>query len=332
MRACCRRGRLRPCCSMCSFARRRAQHRIRHRLQIVQQRDVRDVEAAAIASASTRHGTFVSSAVSPITGPATPKQAADQSGVPRTRSSAANASIIVRRSGELERRERATTIGRGRAPCGSNSPSSVLVPPMSPARIMCDSRSLTSSTSSCLLHLCVRFPLARRQRGGVCPSPSPDQSRQPLAGQLVVFTGKLSSLGRQGRARARRRGSAATTADDVNARTTMLVVGAEGFRPAARATSNKLRRAEELNAQPARPIEIITEEQFCRLAGVPTPRTLKQQYSRDARSARALSLAARGSPALSGEMRRHQAGAAHQRRHLLRVSRISRSSSRRTRS
>ena len=45
------------------------------------------------------------------------------------------------------------------------------------------------------------------------------------------------------------------TADDVNARTTMLVVGSEGFGPApqtsdeTRDKSNKLKRAEELNAQ-----------------------------------------------------------------------------------
>jgi tetratricopeptide (TPR) repeat protein len=35
-----------------------------------------------------------------------------------------------------------------------------------------------------------------------------------------------------------------------------------------------------LNAQPggAPPIQIVTEEEFCRIAGVPTPGTLKQQY------------------------------------------------------
>jgi len=58
----------------------------------------------------------------------------------------------------------------------------------------------------------------------------------------------------------------------------MVVIGAEGFGQSAE-KSNKLRRAEELNAQRQRPIEIITEEQFCRLAGVPTPDTVKRQYS-----------------------------------------------------
>ena len=127
------------------------------------------------------------------------------------------------------------------------------------------------------------------------PSPSPDESgRSSLAEQLVVFTGKLSSLGRRdARALVARLGGA--TADDVNAKTTMLVVGAEGFGPtpqdslaadqpdasvSVRDKSNKLKHAEELNAgeRRGRPIRIVTEEEFCRLAGVPTPGTLKQQY------------------------------------------------------
>jgi tetratricopeptide (TPR) repeat protein len=125
------------------------------------------------------------------------------------------------------------------------------------------------------------------------PSSSPESSRVTLAGQLVVFTGKLSSLGRKdARELVTRLGG--VTADDVNAKTTMLVVGAEGFGPtpnaddeladggssrAVRDTSNKLKRAEELNAQPgAHPIRILTEEEFCRLAGVATADTLKRQY------------------------------------------------------
>ena len=115
------------------------------------------------------------------------------------------------------------------------------------------------------------------------PSLSPDQRAGALAGQLVVFTGKLSSLGRRdARALVERLGGA--TADEVNAKTTLLVVGAEGFGPApndAHDKSNKLKRAEELNAQAAgaaAPIRIVTEDEFCRLAGVPTPDALKRQY------------------------------------------------------
>lgn len=109
------------------------------------------------------------------------------------------------------------------------------------------------------------------------PASSPDLPSHPLAGQLVVFTGKLSSLGRRdAHAVVTRLGGA--VGDDVNAKTTMLVVGAEGFGPAAE-KSNKLRRAEELNAQAAATIAIVPEDQFCRLAGVPAPVELRRQYS-----------------------------------------------------
>ena len=116
------------------------------------------------------------------------------------------------------------------------------------------------------------------------PSPSPEPDQQPLQGQLVVFTGKLSSLGRRdARALVARLGG--ETADDVNAKTTMVVVGAEGFGPSAdssdasaREKSNKLKRAEELNAQRQAQIDILSEDQFCRLAGVPAPDALKRQY------------------------------------------------------
>ena len=112
------------------------------------------------------------------------------------------------------------------------------------------------------------------------PSPSPDLSNpQRLAGQLVVFTGKLSSLGRKdASALVARLGGAA--ADEVSARTTMLVVGDEGFgpTPAKGDKSNKLRRAEELNAQHGSRIQILSEAEFCRLVGVPTPDALKRQF------------------------------------------------------
>src|SRR4029453_17259533 len=68
------------------------------------------------------------------------------------------------------------------------------------------------------------------------------------------------------------------TADEVNARTTLGIVGAEGFGPGSE-KSNKLKRAEELNAQAGSRIQIVAEEKFCRIAGVPTPDELKRQYS-----------------------------------------------------
>jgi len=104
---------------------------------------------------------------------------------------------------------------------------------------------------------------------------SPSRKSQPLAGQLVVFTGKLSSLGRKDAfALVTRLGGG--TAEDVNAKTTMLVIGAEGFGSVER--SQKLKKAEDLNAQQTGQIQILSEEQFCTLAGVQTPEALKKQY------------------------------------------------------
>jgi hypothetical protein len=113
------------------------------------------------------------------------------------------------------------------------------------------------------------------------PAPAKPSSHQPLEGQVVVFTGKLSSLGRKdANALVARLGGA--TNEDVNAKTTMLVVGAEGFAAVgdiSRGRSQKLIRAEELNAQqPAAPIQILSEDQFCRLAGVSSPDAIRRQY------------------------------------------------------
>jgi tetratricopeptide (TPR) repeat protein len=73
------------------------------------------------------------------------------------------------------------------------------------------------------------------------------------------------------------------TAGDVNPSTTIVVVGAEGFGASGdegengRDKSSKLKRAEELNAGGGR-IRILSEADFCRLAGVPSIDTLKRQY------------------------------------------------------
>lgn len=103
-----------------------------------------------------------------------------------------------------------------------------------------------------------------------------DHSPHSLAGHLVVFTGKLSTLGRKdARALVARLGGA--TADDVNAKVTMLVIGGEGFAGGA-STSNKIKRVEELNQQHSLAIQVLTEDAFCELVGQPTPSALTRQY------------------------------------------------------
>ena len=71
----------------------------------------------------------------------------------------------------------------------------------------------------------------------------------------------------------------------------MLVVGAEGFASKAAdedgEKSQKLRKADELNRRQPASVRIIGEDEFCRIAGVPSPESLKQQFY-GAREARAL--------------------------------------------
>jgi tetratricopeptide (TPR) repeat protein len=94
-------------------------------------------------------------------------------------------------------------------------------------------------------------------------------SEPPLANQLVVFTGKLSSLGRrEAQALVIRLGGSA--ADEVTAKTTLVVVGAEAGPNADK--SQKQRKAEDLG------VRVISENDFCRMAGIQPPEDLKQQY------------------------------------------------------
>jgi tetratricopeptide (TPR) repeat protein len=94
-------------------------------------------------------------------------------------------------------------------------------------------------------------------------------SERPLADQVVVFTGRLSSLGRK-EAQALVIDLGGASADEVTTRTTMVVVGEEGF-PAGE-KSQKLRKAEDLG------VRVISENDFCRMAGIQPPEDIKQQY------------------------------------------------------
>jgi cytochrome c-type biogenesis protein CcmH/NrfG len=90
-----------------------------------------------------------------------------------------------------------------------------------------------------------------------------------LAGQTLVFSGKLLSLGRrEARTLAQRLG--ATVADDVSPQTT-VVVAADDAGP-------KLKRAEQINVDTPGRIRIITEDDFCDLAGVASPAALRKQF------------------------------------------------------
>jgi Tfp pilus assembly protein PilF len=84
-----------------------------------------------------------------------------------------------------------------------------------------------------------------------------------------VFSGKLRSLGRrEARTVAHRLGAA--VADDLSATTTIVVAADE--------TGPKLKRAEQINAEAPGRIRIISEDEFCDLAGVPSPTTLRKQF------------------------------------------------------
>ena len=110
-------------------------------------------------------------------------------------------------------------------------------------------------------------------------------SDSPFRDQVVVFAGKLASVHqRAARQLVERLGGVA--ADDVTARTTMLVVG--GGSPAPRRSpapttrsavrSPKLRKAEEVNAAAPGRVRILAEDDFCRLGGLPTVEVLARRY------------------------------------------------------
>jgi tetratricopeptide (TPR) repeat protein len=102
-------------------------------------------------------------------------------------------------------------------------------------------------------------------------------SFQPLSGQLVVFAGKLGSLGRKdARALVARLGGA--TADELSPKTTMLVAGEERSNAASRDRNQKLQRAAELNADSPARIRVLSEAEFCTLAGIPSLDDLKRHH------------------------------------------------------
>jgi len=109
----------------------------------------------------------------------------------------------------------------------------------------------------------------------------------PLRGETVVFTGKLWSLGRkEARGVVDRLGG--TAEDDVTLRTTLLVVGGESYPdgvPDVRRLVNdnsthsaKLRRAAQVNAEQPGRIRVISEDEFCVVAGLPSVSDLREKH------------------------------------------------------
>jgi tetratricopeptide (TPR) repeat protein len=107
---------------------------------------------------------------------------------------------------------------------------------------------------------------------------------EPLAGESIAFSGRLSSMSRKdARSLVARLG--ATVVDDVSGKTTMLVIGAgssadrHGPHEAGEDERNqKFRRAKAINAREPGRVRILTEDEFCRLAGVPSPADLRQHW------------------------------------------------------
>jgi tetratricopeptide (TPR) repeat protein len=109
----------------------------------------------------------------------------------------------------------------------------------------------------------------------------------PLDGEVVVFTGKLWSLGRkEARSIVERLGG--TPDEEVTMRTTLLVVGGESYPDGVpdiawlandhSTHSQKLRRAAQINAEARERIQIISEDDFCRRAGLPSVAELREKH------------------------------------------------------
>lgn len=109
----------------------------------------------------------------------------------------------------------------------------------------------------------------------------------PLSRETVVFTGKLWSFGRK-EARTLVEELGGATDEDVTVRTTLLVVGAASYPDGApdlsvllddTSTQNqKLRRVAQVNAETPGRIRVLSEDEFCRLAGQPSVAERRTQH------------------------------------------------------
>ncbi|MEO8679194.1 MAG: tetratricopeptide repeat protein [Vicinamibacterales bacterium] len=109
----------------------------------------------------------------------------------------------------------------------------------------------------------------------------------PLRGETVVFSGKLWSFGRK-EARGLVEDLGGASDDEVTVRTTLLVVGAESYPDGApdlsallddtSTQSQKLRRVAQINAETPGRIRVLSEDEFCRLAGQPAVAERRTQH------------------------------------------------------
>jgi tetratricopeptide (TPR) repeat protein len=115
-------------------------------------------------------------------------------------------------------------------------------------------------------------------------APVPDG---PLAGETVVFTGKLWSLGKK-EARDAVERAGGRSEEEVTARTTLLVVGSgtypDGVPDISRLVNDssthrhKLRRAAQLNAEQPGRIRVVSEDDLCRRLGLPSVAELRETH------------------------------------------------------
>jgi len=112
-----------------------------------------------------------------------------------------------------------------------------------------------------------------------------DPTSQLLAGQVIVFTGTLSSLTRR-EANALVRQFGGEARDRVDERTTWLVVGGASSGPsspsadamAAGDGDRHVRKARRLHARGGARVRILSEIEFCSLVGLPAADRLARQF------------------------------------------------------
>ena len=98
---------------------------------------------------------------------------------------------------------------------------------------------------------------------------------QVLLGQTLVFSGRLLSFSRR-QVHALVQTMGAKVTDEVTTTTTMLVIGSLGQR--TQEANYRFRRVEQFNIKLPRRIKIVSEDEFCELVGVLSPKKLRQQY------------------------------------------------------